>query len=109
MHFTYVIILGACVIGTLPLEFGLHTGVYRRWPQLLVALVPVVLVFGAWDGLAIHAGWWTYDPALVTGVTTLGRLPLEEVLFFVVIPTCAVLTFEAVPLYRPEWFAREPA
>jgi hypothetical protein len=30
-------------------------------------------------------------------------LPLEELLFFVVIPTCAILTLEAVRRRRPQW------
>ncbi|MDT4949985.1 MAG: hypothetical protein QOJ37_2580, partial [Pseudonocardiales bacterium] len=30
-------------------------------------------------------------------------LPLEELLFFLVIPTCAVLTLEAVRARRPHW------
>jgi hypothetical protein len=28
---------------------------------------------------------------------------LEELLFFIVIPTCAVLTLEAVRVRRPHW------
>jgi hypothetical protein len=32
-----------------------------------------------------------------------GRFPLEELLFFVVIPTCSILTLEAVRRRRPQW------
>lgn len=103
MRLTYLAILAACVIGTLPLEFVLHTRVYARWRRLLGALVPVVLLFGAWDVLAIRAGWWRYDPDRIVGVTLPGRLPLEELLFFAVIPTCAVLTLEAVRAAKPHW------
>jgi lycopene cyclase domain-containing protein len=103
MHLAYLLILAACVLGTLPLEFALHTRVYARWRRLLVALVPVVVIFAAWDLAAIHAHWWRYDAAYLVGVRLPGRLPLEEVLFFVVIPTCAVLTLEAVRARRPHW------
>jgi lycopene cyclase domain-containing protein len=99
----YVLILAGCLIGTLPLEFLLRTRVYARWPRLLRALVPVVLVFGLWDVAAIHAQWWHYDRRYLVGVTLPGRLPLEELLFFLVIPTCAVLTLEAVRARRPTW------
>jgi lycopene cyclase domain-containing protein len=99
----YVLILAACVLGTLPLELVLRTRVYARWPRLLTALLPVLLVFGLWDVAAIHARWWHYDPRYLVGVTLPGRLPLEELLFFLVIPTCAVLTLEAVRARRPEW------
>ncbi|MDT4914355.1 MAG: hypothetical protein QOC66_3483 [Pseudonocardiales bacterium] len=103
MHALYVVILAACLIGTLPLEFVLRTRVYARWPRLLGALLPVVIVFGAWDIAAIHARWWHYDPRYLVGITLPGRLPLEELLFFLVIPTCAVLTLEAVRARRPTW------
>ncbi|MBN9618806.1 MAG: lycopene cyclase domain-containing protein [Actinobacteria bacterium] len=103
MRGSYVVILLACLVGTLPLEFVLHTRVYARWRRLLVALLPVVVVFGAWDVAAIHAGWWHYDARYLVGVTLPGRLPLEELLFFLVIPTCAVLTLEAVRARRPDW------
>ena len=32
-----------------------------------------------------------------------GRLPLEELLFFLVVPVCGILTFEAVRRLRPGW------
>ena len=103
MHLTYLLILAACVIGTLPLEFVLRTRVYARWRRLLVALVPVVVVFGSWDIAAVGAHWWRYDGAYLVGLTLPGRLPLEELLFFLVIPTCAVLTLEAVRARKPHW------
>ncbi len=95
MHLTYLAVLAACLLATLPLEIVLRTRVYARPLRLLLTLVPVVAVFVVWDVLAIRAGHWAYDPGQVTGVT-LGVLPLEELAFFVVIPVCAVLTLEAV-------------
>lgn len=102
-EWTYVAILATCVVGTLPLEFVLDTRVYARWLRLIATLVPVVVIFGAWDLWAIHGGTWWYDPSYLVGVTLPGRLPLEELLFFLVIPTCAILTLEAVRARRPEW------
>ena len=103
MRATYLLILAACVLGTLPLEFVLRTRVYARWRRLLLALGPVVVIFGAWDIAAIRAHWWHYDAAYLVGVTLPGRLPLEELLFFLAIPTCAVLTLEAVRARKPHW------
>ncbi|WP_460605801.1 lycopene cyclase domain-containing protein [Jatrophihabitans fulvus] len=93
---TYALILAACVVMTLPLEFLIPARVYRRPVALVATLVPVVAVFVAWDVLAVRAGWWTFDPDQTLGVTLPGRLPIEEFLFFVVVPICAVLTYEAV-------------
>ena len=96
MQASYLLVLAGCVLATLPLEFYWRARVYRRPRRWLLALAPVVAVFALWDVWAIGRGHWRYDPRQVTGVELPGRLPLEELLFFVVVPTCALLTFEAV-------------
>jgi lycopene cyclase domain-containing protein len=102
-HLVYLAILAACVLGTLPLELLLGTGVYARWRRLVLTLVPVVVLFGGWDVWAIARHDWWYDDRYLVGLTLPGRLPVEELLFFLVIPTCAVLTLEAVRARRPDW------
>jgi lycopene cyclase domain-containing protein len=93
---SYLLLLAACAAGTLPLELRFHARVYARWRRWLLTLLPVLVVFVGWDVWAIGRGHWTYDPAQTLGVVLPGKLPLEELLFFVVIPTCALLTYEAV-------------
>jgi lycopene cyclase domain-containing protein len=92
---TYLLVLGACLLGTLPLELVLHVGVYRQVRRLLLTLAPVVAVFVSWDALAVRAHHWSFDPLQVLDARVLG-LPLEEIAFFVVIPLCAILALEAV-------------
>jgi lycopene cyclase domain-containing protein len=99
-HLAYVGVLAACLLGTAPLEIVLRTRVYARWRRLLLALLPTLVVFVTWDLYAIAAGHWTYDLDLMTGILLPGRLPLDEVLFFLVTPTCAILAFEAVRAVR---------
>jgi lycopene cyclase domain-containing protein len=93
---TYLAVLGTCLLCTLWLEPALHVGVLRRWRRLLATLVPVAVIFAGWDVLAIRAGHWSYDASQLIGVTLPGRLPLEELAFFAVVPLCAILGFEAV-------------
>ena len=95
-HLSYVVVLAFCVVGTLPLELWLGVRVYRQWKRLLLTLLPVVAVFVVWDLYAISAGHWTFDEEQTTGVLLLGDLPMDELLFFVVVPTCALLSVEAV-------------
>jgi lycopene cyclase domain-containing protein len=102
-HFAYLGLLAGCLIATAPLEIVLRTRVYARWRRLLLALAPTVVVFSAWDVYAIAAGHWTYDRRYLTGIDLPGRLPLDEVLFFAVTPTCAILTLEAVRRRKPHW------
>jgi lycopene cyclase domain-containing protein len=99
-HLTYLAVLAACLAGTAPLEIFLRTRVYRRPLRLLATLLPVVVLFVAWDLYAISRGQWAYDRRQTTGVLLPGRLPVEELLFFLVIPVCAILTLEAVRAVR---------
>ncbi len=96
----YLGVLVFCLLGTLPLEVVLGVRVYRRWRRLLLTLLPVVAVLVTWDLYAIAAGHWTFDPAQTLDVELPGGLPLEELLFFVVIPLCSVLAYEAVRTVR---------
>lgn len=95
-HLTYLAVLAGCLLCAVWLEPVLRVGVLRQWHRLLLTVAPVVLVFGGWDVAAIAAHHWSYDLAQTTGVLLPGRLPLEELLFFVVVPVCAILGFEAV-------------
>jgi lycopene cyclase domain-containing protein len=99
-HFAYLAVLAGCLASALWLEPLLRVDVLRRWRRLLLTLLPVVTIFTAWDLAAIAAGHWTFDPGQITGVLLPGGLPLDEVLFFVVVPVCAILGFEAVRTVR---------
>ena len=95
-HLTYLSLLFGCLVVTAPLELFLGVRVYARWRRLLVALVPEFVVFVAWVLYAIAAGHWDYSASRTLGVRLPGGIPVEEVLFFLVVPICAVLAFEAV-------------
>ncbi len=91
----YLLALLACLAVTLPLELALGARVYRR-PRLLAAtLLPVLAIFLTSDFIATRRGDWTFTARYLLGPRPLG-LPLEEWLFFLVVPVCAVLTYEAV-------------
>lgn len=91
----YLVLLGLCVLVTLPLEFVAGARVYRRPRALLATLAPVLIVFGGWDLLAVRHGEWGYSARYTLGWWVFG-LPVEEWLFFLVVPTCAVLTYEVL-------------
>ena len=92
----YLVVMGLCLAVTLPLEVVLGARVWRRPGRLAAALAPGVVVFSLWDVAAIAHQHWTYSRRYTTGWTLPGHLPIEEVVFFAVVPTCAVLTFEVV-------------
>lgn len=98
-HAAYAAMLAFVLLGTLPLHRYYHLSVLRQPMRLLMAIVPVAVVFLAWDLAATAAGHWRFDPTQTFAARWWG-LPLEEYAFFVVIPLAGILTFDAVAVVR---------
>ena len=83
-----------CLLLTAPLEV-LGDGVYRQARRTAFAIIPVALVFIVWDLIAIAGDVWTYNARYVSGIG-IGIMPVEELMFFLVVPLCGLLTYSAV-------------
>lgn len=92
----YLVVMGLCLLITLPLELLLGARVWRRPRRLLVAMAPLVLAYSIWDIAMIAAGSWSYSEEKLTGILLPFEMPLEELVFFIVVPICGLLTLEAV-------------
>lgn len=102
-RYSYVAILAFVMVGCLWLEVALRTRVFRRWRRLVLAILPAVVAFFAWDVYAVAQGHWWFDPERILGVTLPGDVPFDEVLFFIAIPIASILTIEAVRSVKPRW------
>ena len=92
----YVFLMLGCLLLTLPLELVIGARVWRRPRRLALALTPALLVFVVWDLWATARGSWGFAERYTIGITLPGGMAIEELLFFTVIPICALLTLEAV-------------
>jgi lycopene cyclase domain-containing protein len=95
-RYQYLLLMGACLLITLPLELVLGARVWRRPRRLARALALPIALFTAWDVVAIARDHWDYSPRYTTGWLLPFAFPVEELVFFVVIPICGLLTLEAV-------------
>ncbi len=96
MKLAYLAVLAFILLATGWLEIVLRTRVYRRWKRLLITIAVPVVVFVIWDLYAISQDHWGFDRETTTGIVLPGNLPIEELLFFIVIPIASVLSLEAV-------------
>ena len=99
-RYQYLLVMAACLVLTLPLEVVLGARVYRRPARLAATLAIVAVPFLLWDVVAIARGHWDFAPRYTSGWLLPGSVPVEEVSFFVVIPICALLTYQAVRRLR---------
>lgn len=92
----YLLVMAGCLVVTAPLEWIFSARIYRRPVRTLRAMAPVVALFYLWDVLAIARGHWTFNPRYVTGWRLPGNVPFDELVFFLVVPLCALLSYESV-------------
>jgi lycopene cyclase domain-containing protein len=89
----FILLLSLCLPFVLsfwpPLKF------YRQVRALALTIFFVLIIFGSWDILAVRRNHWQFNPQGVWYFRFFG-LPLEEVLFFIVIPFCCIFTWEAI-------------
>ena len=82
---------------------GLYVGPYAFYKNirfLVPAIFMVATAFLVWDEFfTIHA-IWGFNPDYLQGLY-LGSLPIEEVLFFFIIPYCCVFIYEVLIAYFP--------
>lgn len=93
-------ILGASIAGPLVLSFDKKVGFYKKWKYVFPALILPGLLYILWDVYFTSIGVWKFNNDYITGVN-LFNLPLEEVLFFFIVPFSCLFIYECVRCYFP--------
>ncbi len=94
--------LAFTVVGSFWLEIFLKVGVLKRIKSVLRALIPVAMAFIIWDAYAISKNHWHFDKTQILGIFGPFHIPLEEYLFFLIVPVAAIMTIEAVTKVRKD-------
>ena len=91
------------------LEWAFKIRVLRNPRKLALTVLTVLIPLSLWDAYAIAEGHWFFDYEQMTGVIGPLGVPLEEYLFFIVVPIAVVLTWEGVTSFLrivKEWRSR---
>jgi lycopene cyclase domain-containing protein len=102
-NFGYLAMLAFTLCGSIWLEVFLKVGVVRRIRRVLLSVLPTAIFFLIWDAYAINRGHWFFDIKQILGIFGPFAIPLEEFLFFLVVPLAALLTIEAVRTVKKHW------
>jgi len=94
LHYLGVLLfIGLCGIGV---NFGFKSGLTKRWQIFFATDLGILIVYLAWDSWAIHKHNWFFDAKQIIGAHLFNHIPIEEILFFVVVPFTTVATFLAL-------------
>lgn len=81
---TYLSLILLWALPAIAIQLLFGADILWHYRKLLVwAILPVFLYLSVVDSLAISSGTWTIDPLQTTGIF-IGRLPVEEAVFFLV-------------------------
>ena len=94
LHYAYVLIfIAICAVGV---NFGFKLQFARKLKLFLLADSLILVIYLMWDFWAVSKGSWFFDSNQILGIMLLGKLPIEEVLFFIIVPLMTVLTYLAL-------------
>ena len=80
------------------LSFDKKVSFYKYWKYLFPSIGIVATIFVVWDFIFTHYAFWGFTDKYLNGFF-LFNLPIEEVLFFIVIPYCCIFIYEVVKSY----------
>lgn len=99
-HLTYTLILLGSIAGPLALSFDKKVAYYKKWSALLPAMIFPAVGYIIWDVYFTAQGIWSFNANYIVGLH-LFNLPIEEVMFFFVVPFCCVFIYECIKQYFP--------
>jgi len=102
LHYSYFFILAASLAGPLALSFDKKVTFYKKWKYLFPAMILPAVIYVLWDIYFTANGVWGFNEAYITGIKII-NLPIEEVLFFFIVPYCCVFIYECICCYFPNW------
>lgn len=99
-NLTYILIdIGAFII---PFLFSFHPRVKfkTQWNAFLPANLIIAVCFIIWDMIYTKIGVWGFNDKYILGLK-IYNLPIEEVLFFILIPYSSTFTYYCFSLFFP--------
>ena len=100
LSWTYALILIGSIAGPVALSFDRKVAFYSKWRDVFMAGIFPALIFILWDMYFTSKGVWWFSEQHISGIK-LGNLPIEEALFFLVVPFCCLFIYECIRCYFP--------
>ncbi|MEO8513826.1 MAG: lycopene cyclase domain-containing protein [Ignavibacteria bacterium] len=98
MQTEYFIVLIISLAAPLILSFSKKMDFYKYPSRLVLSILLPFILFTIWDIFVTARGHWSFNPLYTVGFRIFG-LPIEEILFFIVIPFCGLFTWESVKYF----------
>lgn len=101
MNALYLLLDGLTIIFPFLLSFDKKVAYYKQWKYIFYGILWVGIPFVIWDMLFTKWEIWGFNADYLTGLH-LANLPIEEVLFFVVVPYSCIFIHACLKAYFPQ-------
>lgn len=101
-HNTYLYLNVLTLLGPLFLSFDKKVAFYKDWKFFILAMLPTSLAYIIWDIIATHTLVWKFNPQYLLGINII-NLPIEEYMFFIVVPYACLFIYACLKAYWPKW------
>ncbi|MEM0466008.1 MAG: lycopene cyclase domain-containing protein [Candidatus Thermoplasmatota archaeon] len=101
MIINYLILDILIILFPFLLSFKWKFTYYRYYTALLPAIAIVGIGYILWDAIVTARGDWWFNYDYLSGITIIG-LPLEEILFFIVVPYSCIFIYENLEYFYPD-------
>lgn len=91
LHYLFVLMFIAFCAVAVTLAFRIR--IKRFWRNFLLADGSILAIYLIWDYWAIRKENWSFDSEQILGFYLFGIVPIEEVLFFIIVPLMTVIVY----------------
>ncbi len=95
-HLSYLAVIAFVALCALGINLGFRLRIGRYWRELFLTQFAIVIIYLSWDTWAIAKKNWFFDPHQIVNLNVLPKVPLEELLFFIVVPLTIILSYQTL-------------
>jgi len=106
-NYTYLLLLIGSIALPLALSFDKNVQYYKNLKYILPAILVTAAIFWVWDIKFTAAQVWSFNPEYTIGKNFMG-MPIEEWLFFIVVPYACVFIYEVLKFYLKKYEYANP-
>lgn len=101
MQYEYLFVLFLTLIVPLIMSFDKKIKFYKKIKFLFLSIFIPFIFFAVWDHFAIKRGHWNFALDKIVNIYVI-NIPIEEILFFIIIPFVSLFTWECIKYYIKE-------
>lgn len=99
---TYLYLNILTLLGPLFLSFDKKVAFYKDWKYFFYAMLPTSSAYIIWDIIATKTMVWRFNAQYLMGINIV-NLPIEEYMFFLVVPYACLFIYACLRAYWPNW------